>query len=117
MNATMDRMFGAPRMVRGVCATVAERAGVPVWVPRVALLLFAVVHWFLALLLYVVLARMLCPMARRVASGFAGQPPAPDIVGVRDRFSTLDARLAGLESATLQQETMLRRQFRDLERG
>ncbi len=103
-------------MIKGVCARVADRAGVPVWMPRVAFLVFAVLHWFLALVLYIVLVKVLCPASRRMAR-FAQAAPAPEMSGVRDRFGALDARLANLEAATLQQEANLRRQFRDLERG
>ncbi len=114
--ARIGSYFGTERsLLKGVCASVAERAGVPVWVPRTAFLIFGLLHWVLAVILYVVLAKMLCPAARRMTVHFS--PPPPEYGGVRDRFSALDARLAELEAATLQQEAGLRRKFRDLERS
>ena len=115
IGARFGSSFMADRsLIKGVCATVAERAGVPVWVPRAAFVMFGVLHWLLAIILYVVLAKVLCPAARRVIARFS--PPAPEYVGVRDRFGALDARLAELEAATWREEAGLRRQFRDLER-
>ena len=115
-SARFGSSFAAERsFLKGVCATVADRADVPVWVPRAAFVIFGVLHWVLAIILYVVLAKLMCPATRRVAARFT--PPPPDQYGVRDRFSALDARLAELEAATLQQEAGLRRQFSDLERG
>jgi phage shock protein PspC (stress-responsive transcriptional regulator) len=100
-------------MISGVCADIAARAAVPVWMPRVAFLIFFALHWFVAVLLYVVLAKTMCarpPAANRVR-------PLYDGVGdVRARFNALDARLRNLEAATLQEEAALRRAFRDLER-
>ena len=115
MSATMTEMFQRPRLLRGVCAELAARAGTAVWLPRAAFLVFAALHWFLAIVLYVVLAKTLC----------AGQPrlrPArwaagPALSGVRDRFGALDARLADLEAATLREEAGLRRAFHDLEQS
>ena len=119
--------FHGPRIISGVCENLAERAGLPVWMPRAAFLVFGVLHWVLAVILYVVLAKTLCRSARQdfgsgVQGQFASSPFRPGeasagLGGVRDRFGALDARLADLESATLQQEAALRRQFRDLERG
>ncbi len=99
-------------IVRGVCVRIAERAGVPVWMPRLAFLIFGVLHWLLALIAYVVLARVM-----RARPPFVTTPDGPPPSAVRDRFSALDARLAAMEASTLQQETTLRRAFRDLERG
>ena len=102
-------------LVKGVCAHIAARAGVPAWMPRAAFLMFGVMHWFLAVIAYVVLAKLLGGGRARVA----GPPDAVDCAPppgiVRDRFSALDARLADLERASLQ-ESDLRRAFRDLER-
>ena len=103
-------------LIRGVCAQIAERAGVPAWMPRAAFLMFGVVHWLLAVIAYVILAKLLCGGRTRAA----GVPPdafesAPPSGAVRDRFTALDARLADLGRASLQ-ESDLRRAFRDLER-
>ena len=120
MNATLSsriQTWGGPerRVIRGVCAHVAERAGVPVWMPRAAFVIFGLLHWLLAIIAYVVLVRVLG--LRRRAVPFVAAPDGPPVGAVRDRFSALDARLAAMEAASLQQETDLRRAFRDLERG
>ena len=100
-------------LIKGVCAHIAERAGLPAWMPRAAFLMFGVMHWLLAVIAYVVLAKLLCgTRAGRLPDGLGAAPPPG---GVRDRFSALDARLADLERASLQ-DADLRRAFRDLER-
>lgn len=125
MNATTTSFsagtrFAAPlasprKLIRGVCAEIAERAGVAVWMPRAAFIVFGLLHWFLAIVLYIVLVKIMSPVRQR---RFARpQQQMPSTGPVRDRLSALDARLAELEAATLQQESSLRRQFRDLERG
>ena len=113
MNATMTEIFHRPRLVRGVCAELAARAGVAVWLPRAAFLVFAALHWFLAIVLYIVLAKTLC--AARPGPRAATWTTGPALSGVRDRFGALDARLADLEAASLREEAGLRRAFRDLE--
>ena len=100
-------------IIKGVCARLAERAGLPVWVPRLAFLIFGVLHWLVAIILYVVLTRILCRNRLAISPVQEGPPPS----AVRDRFGALDARLAAMEATTLQQETTLRRAFRDLERS
>ena len=114
MNAVINS-FDRPRLLRGVCADIAMRAGTAAWLPRVAFLVFALVHWFLAIVLYVVLAKVLRAPVRRAAPVNRGYQP--DAGGVRDRFGALDARLASLEAATLREEAGLARAFRDLERS
>ncbi len=101
-------------IIKGVCARIAERAGVPVWMPRVAFLIFGVLHWLLAVIAYFVLSRILC---RGRTQDYLPQQDGPPPSAVRDRFSALDARLAAMEASTLQQENTLRRAFRDLERS
>ncbi len=108
--------------VSGVCADIAERAAVPVWLPRAAFVIFGIMHWLLATILYFVLARLLHPHTRVKTpprDRFA-PPPAPSygygLVNVQERFRTLDERLCNLEAATIRNETELRRAFRDLER-
>ena len=100
-------------LIRGVCAQIAERAGLPAWMPRAAFVIFGVTHWLLAVIAYVVLGKILCGQHRvaNAADGTYAPPPA----AVQTRFSALDARLADLECASLQ-EAELRRAFRDLER-
>jgi phage shock protein PspC (stress-responsive transcriptional regulator) len=116
-----------PRLISGVCGDIAARAAVPVWLPRLAFLIFLYMHWLLAIVLYLVLARTVC--ARRPATRQYYAPPAPPprpgfdagardagFNDVRGRFGALDQRLTNLEAATLQQEAALRRAFRELER-
>ena len=101
-------------IIRGVCARIAQRAGLPVWVPRAAFLIFGVLHWLLAIIAYFVLTKVLCrTRTADLLPVLDGPPPS----AVRDRFSALDARLAAMEASTLQQENTLRRAFRDLERS
>ncbi len=105
----------APRLlIRGVCAEIAERAAVPVWMPRTAFLIFGVLHWLLALILYFGLARVMCA-GSRLAEPLP--PRAPAQGAVYDRFAALDRRLAEMEAATVNQEAGLRRAFKDLERN
>ena len=101
-------------IIKGVCARIAERAGVPVWMPRVAFLIFGVLHWLLAVIAYFVLTKLLCRTRTADLMPLRDGPPPS---AVRDRFSALDARLAAMEASTLQQENSLRRAFRDLERN
>ena len=115
MNAAMAYGLRDTGIIRGVCARIADRAGVPVWMPRTAFVIFGVLHWILALIAYFVMARYMC--AKRGFARMDPAPMAPPQPNVRDRFSALDARLADLEAATVQQESSLRRAFRDLERG
>ena len=98
-------------MIKGVCARIAERAGVPVWMPRLAFLIFGLAHWLVALIVYFVMSKLFC--AQRFAAFAAPPPPNP----VHERFAALDRRLADMEAATLAEEAGLRRAFRDLERG
>jgi phage shock protein PspC (stress-responsive transcriptional regulator) len=106
-----------PRWISGVCADIGRRAAVPPWVPRAGFVIFGLLHWVLALILYFVLSHYMFAKLRPAAR-FA-PPPAPptdDFSGVRERFRGLDERLANLEAATLRSESELRRAFRDLER-
>ncbi len=101
-------------IIRGVCARVAERAGVPVWMPRAAFVIFGILHWLLAIIAYWALTKAMHLGRRRPAPVLTPEPPQAS--AVRDRFSALDARLAAMEAASLEQESHLRRAFRDLER-
>ena len=119
MSATISARVQAWGMrdsgiIKGVCARIAERAGVPVWMPRAAFLIFGVLHWLLAVIAYFVLTKMLCRTRTADLMPIQDGPPPS---AVRDRFSALDARLAAMEASTLQQENTLRRAFRDLERS
>ncbi len=114
MSATMGNVLNRPRLISGVCAELAYRADTAVWLPRAAFAVFAALHWFLAIVLYVVLAKTLCAVQSRIRPAIRSS--APVAPGVRDRFNALDARLADLEAATLREEANLRRAFRDLEK-
>jgi phage shock protein PspC (stress-responsive transcriptional regulator) len=108
------------RWVSGVCADIATRAAVPVWLPRVAFVIFGLMHWLLAAILYFALSRILHPgLAARARERFTAPPPRPagnGFAAAQERFRSLDERLANLEAATVRNESELRRAFRDLER-
>jgi len=106
------------KVISGVCADLAERAGLPVWLPRTVFVVFAVMHWLLALILYFGLSWVIGPRPRGMASGYAAPRPVPcpEYGTMRSRFSALDERLTNLEAATIRSESELRRAFRDLER-
>jgi phage shock protein PspC (stress-responsive transcriptional regulator) len=119
MSATMSygsTLRGRPRWISGVCADVAERAGVPPWMPRAGFVIFGLLHWVLALILYFVLAHYMFRRPRAAARYRPSAPPPPEFSGVQERFRGLDQRLSNLEAATLRSESELRRAFRDLER-
>ncbi len=117
MSATMSRSFERPRLICGVCAEIAARAALPVWMPRAAFVIGGLTHAIPAIIVYLVLARTMC-VRRLPVSGASTRPDmGPDVGAVRDRFGTLDRRLSYLEAAALRRETALRRAFRDLERG
>jgi phage shock protein PspC (stress-responsive transcriptional regulator) len=128
MSATMS--YGSPlrqpaRWIWGVCADLADRAAVPVWIPRAAFVVFAFLHCFLAGVLYVGLAYLLCP-SKRAQNRCRPAPPRPNFAEAAfstsnfattdQRFRNLDQRLSDLEAATIDRESELRRAFRDLER-
>jgi phage shock protein PspC (stress-responsive transcriptional regulator) len=105
--------------VSGVCADLAARASVPVWLPRAAFVIFGVMHWLLAAIVYLLLARAMRPrMGGRVRPRHAppSSPQSYAFDGVQARYRTLDERLSNLEAATVHNEAELRRAFRDLER-
>ncbi len=125
MSATMSYgsvPMGRPRWISGVCADIARRAAVPAWVPRAAFVIFGLLHWVLALILYFALSHYMFRRGRtaaRFAPRFTPPPMAArpeEFSGVRERFRHLDQRLSNLEAATLRSEAELRRAFRDLER-
>jgi len=114
MSASIQREWARDGVISGVCAQIAHQAGVPVWMPRVAFVIFFVLHWFFAVVTYVVLAKLFCGRAPGWRACTA--PPAPPMGGLHGTFSALDERLANLEAATLQQEAALRRAFREMDR-
>ncbi len=105
-----------PRWVSGVCADIARRAAVPAWVPRAGFVIFGLLHWVLALILYFVLSHYMFAKPKAEKRFTPPMRPMDDYDGVRERFHGLDQRLSNLEAATLRSESELRRAFRDLER-
>jgi phage shock protein PspC (stress-responsive transcriptional regulator) len=113
MNAQGQAMFNSlqqPRqMVCGVCATLAERSGLPVALIRIAAVILLVVHSVLTGIVYLL-----------AAAWMRQPPPAPVQAWERDglggRFQRLDERLARMEAEAYQNEAGLRRAFHDLER-
>jgi phage shock protein PspC (stress-responsive transcriptional regulator) len=107
-----------PRWISGVCADIASRAALPPWLPRTAFVIFGLLHWVLALILYFGLAHYMFPRQRvRPVERFAPSTPrSNDYNTVSERFAHLDERLCNLEAASLRSEAELRRAFRDLER-
>jgi phage shock protein PspC (stress-responsive transcriptional regulator) len=120
------------RMVCGVCAELAERSGLPVWMVRVGALILLVSHAALAGVIYIGLALWLrggngaCAGRSWRGADFGATtarpeppppPPAWDRDGLTTRFSRLDRRLADMERAALDREMGLRQAFRDLDRG
>ncbi len=124
------------RMVCGVCAELAERSGLPVWLVRVLALLLLVSHpapigaVYIGLALWLRRGKGACARPSWRGSEFARDssrdftpgarpepPPAWDRDGLTARFSRLDRRLADMERAALDREMGLRRAFRNLDRG
>jgi len=128
MSATMSggatpipqRRWRRNGIMLGVCSEIAERADVPVWLPRAAFILFAIAYcWLQALIVYGILAFVVRRLnGPRPAARFAPPPPRTPygFDDVRERFHTLDQRLANLEACAVRSESELRRAFRDLER-
>ncbi len=101
--ALLDR----PRpLLAGVCAQIAERAGVPVWLPRALMLALLLLHGLVAIAIYVGLALVWREWRTTQV------PPPPAREDPARRFRDLDARLAVLEREALWRETDPRRPFR-----
>ena len=105
------------RMLCGVCAEIADRSTVPVWLVRTVAVLVLLMHPPLVVALYVCAALWLRG-ERRGTWRARAMPAAPswDRDGLTERFYRLDRRLSGMERAALDREMGLRAAFRDLER-
>jgi phage shock protein C len=114
--------------IAGVCAGIAERAGIkPFWVRLAFVGLCCIEHAIPAILLYIVLTVILqrhsgapraAPAASYFAERFQAAPPGPlpsgGVAEVSAQFAALDARLNRLEAAVTAEDLLLRRKFRDL---
>lgn len=116
MNATAqahayyvrDTLQRPRKVFLGVCAKLAEASAVPVWLIRVATVLFGLFHAGIAIALYLLAAIWL----RRPAGAWQDARPRDD--GLTGHFDNLQRRLADLERETYEREAELRRAFRDL---
>ena len=107
--------------IGGACAELADRFGLPVWLPRILFVLaFFEANWTTAIAYAVVtmalrtrLAGLLPAMTRQARA----RPEPPDAGGnlQRDRLAGLETRLARLEAAVTSDELKLRARFRDIE--
>ena len=118
----MYETFQRPRrVICGVCATLADRSGVPAWIIRVVAVCLLVAHSLLTTVVYLFAAAwMRRPEAgtlRDFSDGPCTPPSAWDRDGLVNRFNRLDGRLSRMEHEALDREAGLRRAFRDLDRG
>ena len=106
---------GPSGLLFGVCADLAYRAGMPVWMPRTVFVVGGLMHFWLAVVIYGVFAYAKRHAIRTNGIGartvWREAPTAAS--GLRDKFGSLDRRLSDLEAAT-SSEWELRRQFRDM---
>jgi phage shock protein PspC (stress-responsive transcriptional regulator) len=122
----MYETFQRPRrVICGVCATLADRSGVPTWIIRVVAVCLLVAHTLLTTVVYLCAAAWMRRPAAGTLRDFScdtrGGPGAPpsawDRDGLVNRFNRLDGRLSRMEREALDREAGLRRAFRDLDRG
>jgi phage shock protein PspC (stress-responsive transcriptional regulator) len=102
VEGVMYQVQHSCRMICGVCADIADRIGIPVWLVRVAAVLLLVAHPPLTVAVYFGAAIFL--RGRAPATWRANAPPAWDRDGLGARFRRLDERLARMESAALDRE-------------
>lgn len=93
-----DRFQHHRPMISGVCAWMADRSGVPVWIIRVVALALLLAHAPLMLIGYFVAAYLIRRQARVADAGWSGT------AGVPDRFAHLDRRVAEMEEAAWREE-------------
>ena len=125
LDAMRETFQRQRRVICGVCATLADRSGVPAWIIRVVAVCLLATHAILATVAYLFAAAwMRRPAAGTLrdfpdgpAVGPAPPPPSWDRGGLVRRFDRLDGRLARMEREALDREADLRRAFRDLDRG
>jgi phage shock protein PspC (stress-responsive transcriptional regulator) len=95
-----DRFQHHRPMISGVCAWMADRSGMPVWIIRVVALLLLLAHAPLMVLGYFVSAYLIRREARMANAVWSGAPGG----GVTDRFAHLDRRMAEMEEAAWRDE-------------
>ena len=87
-------------MVSGVCAWMADRSGMPVWIIRVVALLLLLAHAPLMVIGYFVAAYFIRRECGMASAGWSGARGA----GVPDRFGHLERRMAEAEEAAWREE-------------
>lgn len=109
-------------LIAGVCAELADRFGLPVWLLRVVVIFaFCDANWTTGICYVAVTVALrtrlidLLPARMRPSRPPWGDAPAdPGYQLQRDRFSALELRLARLEAAVTSDELKLRARFRDI---
>jgi phage shock protein PspC (stress-responsive transcriptional regulator) len=96
-----DRFQHHRPMISGVCAWMADRSGVPVWVIRVVSLALLVVHAPLMIIGYFVGAYPIRRETRVARNGWQAQQ---DSTGMTDRFAHIDRRVAEIEEAAWREQ-------------
>jgi phage shock protein PspC (stress-responsive transcriptional regulator) len=95
-----DRFKHTRAMISGVCAWMADRSGVPVWLIRVVALLLLLAHAPLMVIGYFAGAYLIRREARMASAGWDAAPGG----GVTDRFGHLERRMAEAEEAAWREE-------------
>jgi phage shock protein C len=121
----LGRLYRDPDngLIAGVCAGIAEYAGLPAVQVRLLMILGLVFFFVPTLIGYVALALILPAKPRDLyraddEAEFWRQvrtAPQEALFALRDRFRGCEERLADLESFVASEEYELRRKFRDLE--
>ena len=108
-------------LLGGACAEIGSRLGIPVWLVRIAFVLALTKLFWPTAILYAVLSfglrtRLagLLPGRAPVARQPRDVPQGPLYDAARDRFASMELRLARIEAAVTSDELRLRRGFRDI---
>ena len=112
------------RILAGVCAGIADYAGVEPIVVRLVAVLCLVFFFPPTIIAYVILAIVLRPKPRALYASAeeeafwrgVGTAPADTLQSLRRKFADLEARLGRMERQVTSGEFDLHRQFRDLGR-